>query len=334
MRLTVLCLLFACAAALKRPSFGVRRLAAGQRRGTSPANGVRLAPRAADTERARLWFGSGEPRKAGRLAKAFGVCGALLATGAKGAVAAGARAAAPAEASLAKTIFQYVLYGSAVLLLYVTWKERFKVRGSLESNEVQLALKVDWTKPNVVSALNDVAENADVSTDQGLAEVVGDAAQVLLDYRKDWVIGSCEKRRFIGASTAEGAEAAFDRRLARERLAWESSYRGTHKGEPIEEGVGAAKGLAEMPEGSSYAVIGIMMLWNGKNYQMPVPQKGDEDPRSNVQRIEESLTAMASRVPAGAEALRAAEVLWTPEEDTDTLGEDEVATKWPGLTRL
>ena len=77
-----------------------------------------------------------------------------------------------------------------------------------------------------------------------------------------------------------------------------------------------------------------MMLWNGKNYQMPVPQKGDEDPRSNVQRIEESLTAMASRVPAGAEALRAAEVLWTPEEDTDTLGEDEVATKWPGLTRL
>mmetsp|Transcript_13574 Transcript_13574/g.40230 ORF Transcript_13574/g.40230 Transcript_13574/m.40230 type:complete len:326 (-) Transcript_13574:75-1052(-) len=269
-----------------------------------------------------------------RAGKAGAVAGLALLGKAKGAAASSLGGELSPGVQMAKTIFNYSAGALAAYALWTTYQQRFKVKGSLESNEVQLAFMVDWERDNIVDSLNAIAETADVSTDEGLAAVVSDAAKAMLKHRGDWVLGLPAKRRFIGASTQGGAEAAFDRRLANERKRWEPSTRGTFNGEVIEEGAADAKGLKPISEGTTYAVVSILILWDGVNGgSMPIPEE-DEAKNDVLNQVEEALQALARNVPEKDRALRAAEILWTPEEKDDVLGADEVATKWGRLLPL
>mmetsp|Transcript_11294 Transcript_11294/g.42154 ORF Transcript_11294/g.42154 Transcript_11294/m.42154 type:complete len:320 (-) Transcript_11294:63-1022(-) len=266
-----------------------------------------------------------------KIAKAVGVGAAGVLSGAATVAAATLETGAP---SLGKTIINWSAAGVAGYFLFQVWRQRFMVKGTLESNEVQLAVRVDWSKDNVVSDLNKIAETADVSTDEGLASVVSEASKALLKHKQDWVLGFAGKRRFIGATTEGGGEKAFDVRLSNERKRWEASTRGRYQGKPIQKGAGDDLGLSAVGNGTTYAVVGILLLWDSRDGGLlPLPEE-DEDRTNVVDQVEEALGALSVRVPEQTFALRAAEILWTPDEEEDVLPADEVAVKWSRLLAL
>eukprot|EP00968_Pinguiococcus_pyrenoidosus_P004170 scaffold273_cov242-Pinguiococcus_pyrenoidosus.AAC.48 len=84
-----------------------------------------------------------------------------------------------------------------------------------------------------------------------------------------------------------------------QRKRWEASTRGRYQGKPIQKGAGDDLGLSAVGNGTTYAVVGILLLWDSRDGGLlPLPEE-DEDRTNVVDQVRAPLGRVGRRVLRG-----------------------------------
>lgn len=182
----------------------------------------------------------------------------------------------------------------------------------------QLDLALLGSARSVPSELHRLVASSDTSTREGYSQLLQDAALLVLRNKQYWKAAAFDST-VVGYDQAEGA---YNQRTlaARQRLTYESL---TNVGGRVRVGTAPTTSVA-MPDESGGGSIVVTLIAAA---MMPLPKQ----PEMSAQAVEAYLQALAS---APAEALEAAEVVWTPDEGEEPLSDDDVLMQFPNLTDL
>jgi uncharacterized membrane protein len=178
----------------------------------------------------------------------------------------------------------------------------------------QLDLALLGSASNVPSELHRLTAGTDTSTREGYASLLQDAALLLLRNKQYW-----HSAAFDSVTSYDQAEGAYNQKTlaARQRLSYEVL---TNVSGRVRRGSKPAES-ASMPDdsGGRYIVVTLVAA-----VMAPLPKQQDMNP----EMVEGYLRQMAG---APAEALEAAEVIWTPDEGEEPLTNDELLQQFPTL---
>ncbi|MGB3494173.1 MAG: DUF1517 domain-containing protein [Elainellaceae cyanobacterium] len=171
--------------------------------------------------------------------------------------------------------------------------------------------------------LNRMAENANTSSTQGLAQVLQEATLSLLRHPEYWVYGDSN----VSQTRLESAEAEFNRMALIERSKFSketlsnvnSQVQRTDTASAADSAAGELA-MAEAP--GEYIVATLVVAAQGK---LDLPK---------IQNSEDLRRALSQLGSVSSDELVALEVLWTPQIEGDTLSSDEVVASYPSLNRI
>jgi uncharacterized membrane protein len=165
-----------------------------------------------------------------------------------------------------------------------------------------------------------IAKSADTGSSEGLAQVLQETTLSLMRHPEYWVYGAAENQQ----ARLEAAEAQFNRLALAERSKFseetlsnvnnqlrQASQSALVKAEPGGELVQAAPG--------EYIVVTLLVATQNK-LQLPAV--------NNTQDLRRALSQVGA-IPS--EQLLAVEVLWTPQDENDTLSSEDLLTEYPDL---
>jgi len=160
--------------------------------------------------------------------------------------------------------------------------------------------------------LNSLAEGSNTWSEEGLRNLVQESTLALLRSEEDWVAGRSQTFQKNPLGGGDDVDSAFNQALLQERAKFE------------EENTGKSGGLGGGRNQPSHMVVTVLVaLRDAPN----LPQiRGLEDMRAAL--------AMTSARASIEENLLAAEVLWTPEDPSDTMSREELYLKFPELIDL
>ena len=169
------------------------------------------------------------------------------------------------------------------------------------------------------SDLNRIAERADTSSSEGLAQVLQESTLALLRHPEYWVYGGAEAQQ----ARLESAEAQFNRLAITERSKFSqetlSNVNNLLQQAEARKALEAAGDLAILENPAEYIVVTLLVATQGK---LELPKiNSDQDLRRAISQI----GAVSS------DRLLAMEVLWTPQAEGDTLSAEDVLVEYPDL---
>jgi uncharacterized membrane protein len=173
--------------------------------------------------------------------------------------------------------------------------------------------------------LNRIAEAADTSSSEGLAQVLQEASLALLRHPEYWVYAGSESQQ----TRLSAAEAQFNRLALAERSKFgeetltnfntrrQLKAANGSSALTVAEAGGELVNTTQAP--SEYIVVTILVGTQGK-FQFPAINSTDE-----LRRALSQIGAIPS------EQLLAVEILWTPQAEDDTLTTDDMLAEYPNL---
>lgn len=168
--------------------------------------------------------------------------------------------------------------------------------------------------PQLQTALRTLAGSADTDSTKGLADLVDDAAVLLLRDQAGWRFGSYETWR----GSLEQAEGQFDQWMTQVRSESVETYR---KFEGKVEQNTAYQPKAE-PDGR-YILVTFVVAAHGTLPDVPKPLR--------AAGAKQALMTLSSTTPV---TMLAAYLAWTPEASGEALTEQDLLSGWPGLELL
>lgn len=168
--------------------------------------------------------------------------------------------------------------------------------------------------PQLQAALRTLANNAETESTKGLADLVDDAAVLLLRDQAGWRFGSYETWR----GSLDRAEGQFDQWMTQVRSESVETYR---KFEGKLETNTVYQPKAE-PDGR-YILVTMVVAAHGILPEVPKPLR--------AAGAKQALMALSSTTPV---TMLAAYLAWTPEASGEALTEEDLLSGWPGLELL
>lgn len=183
---------------------------------------------------------------------------------------------------------------------------------------VQLDLALLGSASTVPSELHRLVAGTDTSSREGYSQLMQDAALLLVRNRDYWHSAMFD----TGVVPYDQAEGAYNQRTmaARERLSYESL---TNVGGRVRTGT-ASSSVSAPPDESGGRFIVVTLV---AAMLAPLPKASELDSAA----VDAYLRQLAG---APAEALEAAEVVWTPDVGEDPLTNDELLAKFPTLSPI
>lgn len=165
--------------------------------------------------------------------------------------------------------------------------------------------------------LTQIAESADTQTQQGLKSLLQDAALTLLRNPEFCVYGRIQSSKH---KQLDEAERVFDEYSLTEQSKYrEETLANTGGQTKRSDGRGRQEGDAP----NEYICVTLLVASAAR---VDVPSS-----LSSLQELQQALRGMAS-LPS--ESIKAAEIVWTPQQDEDTLTQEELLQSYPSLTML
>lgn len=206
----------------------------------------------------------------------------------------------------------WLILGGLGLLAFRSMRDGLETSGATGNPGAALLLQVgvnckSRSAASMFGRMDALAASADTSTDAGLQLLVSDTCLALLRCSADWVSArSVSETSGFGGS--RDTEAQYRALLVGERAKWENEARRGGSG-------GSTLG------GQTYMVVTVMALLEGGTALPQISSSAD---------LRRALAQLASEV--GKEGnLVAADVLWTPQEATDTLSREDMFAYFPEL---
>nr|WP_267962615.1 DUF1517 domain-containing protein [Thermus hydrothermalis] len=168
-------------------------------------------------------------------------------------------------------------------------------------------------RPGVQGALRRLAEEADTTTAKGLADLLDEAALLLLREEPGWRFASYEVEH---GSEAE-ALARFDAWMLEERSKYQETFRHFEGKKRVAEAY-----QARLEPGGRYVVVSLILA--DRSVLAP---KRPLTPKA----VKEALLELAGSSPF---TLLAFYLSWTPEREEEALTEEELLLLYPGLEKL
>ncbi len=169
--------------------------------------------------------------------------------------------------------------------------------------------------------LQQVAQNGDPDSNEGLARMMTEAALVLLRHPERWTYGEVERAQGSGGSAdsqvgrwATQARAAFTEQTTSNYQNKDVNTGFTHKGDYTFQ-----KDTGDLYLAVTLAVAAVTMPG--------MPPAGSTD----AAEVRAALSAISGVAPGD---LIRAEVVWSPDAQGEFLSEDEAIVKYPALTKL
>ncbi|CAM9720452.1 unnamed protein product [Chrysoparadoxa australica] len=197
--------------------------------------------------------------------------------------------------------------------------------------KLQVALNCpDRSRNSILGQLAQLSDNADTSTNAGLANVVSDISLALLKKSSDWVSAASEWEHF-GRDMSQ-AESALNRQAIKERSKIERETSVKFKGEATGAMARNAAGVSPSDIGRpTQAVVTLIVAIRGdslRNFDLDKSLTSERVLKSVLQQLaSDALSDAASNVLG-------CELLWTPEEPWDALERNEVIADFPELIDL
>lgn len=167
--------------------------------------------------------------------------------------------------------------------------------------------------------LNRIAERADTSSPEGLAQVLQEATLALLRHPQYWVYGGSE----IKQARLEAAEDQFNRLALAERSKFSeetlSNVNNLLKQAEARKALEAADRSQLPEEPGEYIVVTLLVAAQGK-LELPTV-RSEQDLRQAISQIGS----------VSSDRLLAVEVLWTPQAEDDTLSAEDMLVGYPDL---
>lgn len=187
--------------------------------------------------------------------------------------------------------------------------------------KLQIGLLADAR--HLQSDLNRIAASADTSSTSGLTQVLQEATLSLLRHPEYWIYGDASSSRL----RFEQAEAEFNRLALTERSKFTAETM-SNVNNQLQQASSAGElpssgdlaNLSEAP--GEYIIATILVAAQGK---VELPSISSE------QDLRRALSQIGS---VSSEDLQALEVLWTPQQEGETLTADEVVAQYPSLVRV
>ncbi len=168
-------------------------------------------------------------------------------------------------------------------------------------------------RPGLKKTLRTLAERADTTTAQGLADLVDEAVLLLLREEAAWRYGAYQA--FTGKE--EEALGRFEAWTVEERSRFQETFRHW-------EGRVETQAYTPRPEpGGRYLVVSLILA-----QRAPLPPPPPGPGRAEVRSL---LLALAGTT---APSLLGAYLAWTPEREEEALTEEELLRLYPGLYKI
>lgn len=166
--------------------------------------------------------------------------------------------------------------------------------------------------------LDRIAEKANTSSSEGLAQVLQETTLALLRHPEYWVYGGDDSQQ----TRLEAAEAQFNRLALSERSKFTAETLSNFNNQ-LKQGSSALtvaeQGGALVEAPSEYIVVTLLVATQGK-LQLPKINSSDD--------LRQALSQLGS---VSSDRLMALEVLWTPQAEGDVLTRDDVLSEYPDL---
>lgn len=186
--------------------------------------------------------------------------------------------------------------------------------GAPEAEVARLRLALLYS-PELQRALRHLAEQSDTQSTQGLADLVDDAAALLLREQSGWKFGSYENWR----GGLEQAEGQFDRWMTEDRSTYVETYRKFEGKVETHE----AEYTPRLEPDKRYLLVSLLLAHRGPLPEVPKPLR--------AAGARQALLVLSSSTPL---TTLAAYLSWTPEVEGEALNEQDLLTGWPGLELL
>lgn len=168
--------------------------------------------------------------------------------------------------------------------------------------------------PSLQRTLRRLAEQADTSTPQGLADLVDEVCVVLLREQAAWRFGSYESWK----GSLQEAEGQFDRLMAEDRSKFVETFR------KFEGKVERSSDYTPRADpGGRYLLVSILVAAHGSLPPVPLPLR--------EAGAKAAIMALSATTPV---TTLAAYISWTPEAEGESLTEEDLLAGWPQLERL
>ena len=206
----------------------------------------------------------------------------------------------------------WLILGGLGLIAFRTARDALESGGATGNPGAALLLQVgvnckSRSAASMFGRMEALAASADTSTDVGLQLLVSDTCLALLRCSADWVSARAVSET-AGFGGARDTEASYRALLVGERAKWEREARRGGSG-------GGSVG------GQTYMVVTVMALLEGGTALPQISSSAD---------LRRALSQLASEV-GKEDNLVAADVLWTPQESTDTLSREDMFSYFPEL---
>ncbi|MCS7067245.1 MAG: DUF1517 domain-containing protein [Meiothermus sp.] len=185
--------------------------------------------------------------------------------------------------------------------------------GEPESTVARLRLATLFT-PAMQASLRHIAEAADTESVRGLADLMDNAAVLLLRDQAGWRFGMYE----VWTGSLQKAEGQFDAWMTETRSEFVETYRHFEGREVVQAGY---QPKAE-PDGR-YILVTLLLAVSGSLPPVPTPLRREG--------ARQALMALAS---SSATNTLAAYIAWTPEAEGEALTEQDLLLGWPRLELL
>ncbi|MFN3179527.1 MAG: DUF1517 domain-containing protein [Thermus sp.] len=205
-----------------------------------------------------------------------------------------------------------------LVLLGLVLVTAYMVRGLRQAGEgptasvarLRLAL---LSRPQVQRALRHLAEEADTASAKGLADLVDEAALLLLKEEPAWRFGDYQ----VTAGSEEEALARFDAWMLEERSKYQETFR-HFEGKKL----AVEDYQAQMEPGGRYLVVSLILA-----------ERRFLPPQSPLTRSR-ARQALMDLAGSSSFTLLAAYLSWTPEREGEALTEEELLLLYPELAKL
>ena len=173
----------------------------------------------------------------------------------------------------------------------------------------------------VKAALQQVAQNGDPDTNEGLSRMLTEAALVLLRHPERWTYGDVQRAQ----GTAEAADSQVGGWATRARAAFTEQTTSNYQNKDPKTGYAHKSDYTfQKDTGDLYLAVTLAVA----AVTLPgMPPAGT----TNAAEVRAALTAISGVTPGD---LIRAEVVWSPDVEGEFLSEDEAIAKYPTLTKL
>jgi uncharacterized membrane protein len=187
-------------------------------------------------------------------------------------------------------------------------------KGGINVTKLQVALLAEARQ--IQRQLTELSLSADTSTDEGLSELLKESALALLRSPENWTHCLGNSQQFKGL---ESAETAFDYWLMEERSKLSAETLTNLRGQ-VTQGE-----IITNPDEDPAAYIVVTFLIGSENEQPLFGEIRDEA------GLKAALTRLSIVPP---ESLLRFELIWSPQDESDSLTYDELLTEYTGLIQI